>query len=490
MKKLISSLLCVITVFSSMAFTAFADTSSGLSGFVTRLYEVCLDRSPDAAGFEYWTSNLSSGTVSGSQAAEGFVFSDEFQNKNLSDSAYVTCMYEVLLGRTPDSTGLSYWTSRLTSDLTRRGVFDGFVDSDEWKAICEIYGINPGSSSSSSSASSGVSQSKIEAFVTRLYSGFLGRDPDSAGLASWTKKLANGDITGKACAYGFMHSDEFMSRYTSMSQSELITVFYKTFLGRTPSEAEIASHASTLTGDSGENLVTLFTNFSGSSEFASLCKSAGITLGNINPRTGKPAITDADVTEFFNNSMLIGSSTTVGFNLYFNAYGRGLMGNILVCARTSYSLLNDQLNRTNYIPMLNGVPMQAKYLIKNSGVNAAFICMGTNDICDGCIQRYQNYLDEIRELNPYTILFVESCPPTRGKVDNSDIYEFNAAMRDYCATHENIYYIDIHTPLMGSDGKLRSEYCSDGGVHLTYAGYKVWCDTLISYVREYLTENA
>ena len=87
------------------------------------------------------------------------------------------------------------------------------------------------------------------------------------------------------------------------------------------------------------------------------------------PGTGNGAsvISDADVTEFFNNAVLIGSSTSVGFDMYFNAYGRGIMGNVLVCARVSYSLLNDMTTRTSYIPQLNGTPMRARDIIRNSG---------------------------------------------------------------------------------------------------------------------------
>ena len=60
----------------------------------------------------------------------------------------------------------------------------------------------------------------------------------------------------------------------------------------------------------------LFLSFANSDEFVSYCESRGIVPGAGN---GASIISDADVTALFSNSLLIGSSTTVGFNLYFNS---------------------------------------------------------------------------------------------------------------------------------------------------------------------------
>ena len=60
---------------------AFADQATDVSSFVTRLYQTCLDRSPDPAGLNNWVNNLISGKVTGGQAAHGFVFSEELKNR-------------------------------------------------------------------------------------------------------------------------------------------------------------------------------------------------------------------------------------------------------------------------------------------------------------------------------------------------------------------------------------------------------------------------
>ena len=491
MRRKLLSILLALSLSVSIVFGAGigkrvnADTTEGVEGFVTRLYEICLERAPDQGGFNNWVNSLTSGRVSGSQAARGFLFSNEFQRRNLDNRTFVITLYRTMFGREADDAGLSAWTQSLNEGSSREQVFNGFVGSSEWSQICASYGISTGASSSSSSTSQGSSD--INAFVSRLYSGFLGRSADPTGLADWSSKLSSGSTTGFEAAYGFMHSSEFMGRAATMSPTTLVTVFYNTFLGRNPSTTEVASYTARMGSNLNSNLEMLFLSFANSDEFISYCENSGIIPGAGN---GASIISDAAVTSLFNDALLIGSSTTVGFNLYFNSYGRGIMGDVTVCSRVSYSLLNDMTTRTSYIPMLDGVPMRARDLIRNSGCRYAFICMGTNDIQNGVVERYCTWLDDIRSVNPNVVIFIEACTPSLDNhPSNSDIRALNAGMQQYCNTHSGFYFIDTYTPLADSNGVLQSRYCSDGNVHITYAGYAVWIDTLAEYARQYIYEQ-
>ena len=51
---------------------------SDVEAFVTRFYQQCLGRNPDALGLEGWVNALINGTLTGSDVAYGFIFSDEF----------------------------------------------------------------------------------------------------------------------------------------------------------------------------------------------------------------------------------------------------------------------------------------------------------------------------------------------------------------------------------------------------------------------------
>ena len=58
----------------------------GVAGFVTRMYQTCLGREPDAAGLNDWVTRLKAGESKGADIAFGFIFSAEFSNMNLCNS--------------------------------------------------------------------------------------------------------------------------------------------------------------------------------------------------------------------------------------------------------------------------------------------------------------------------------------------------------------------------------------------------------------------
>ena len=113
----------------------------GITGFVTRLYQVCLNRKPDAGGLKDWKKRLSEHTSSGREVAYGFIFSQEFIGKNYSDADYVEHLYEAFMGRSSDAAGKTMWVDYLKKGWSREQVFDGFVGSDEFTKICNSYGI-------------------------------------------------------------------------------------------------------------------------------------------------------------------------------------------------------------------------------------------------------------------------------------------------------------------------------------------------------------
>lgn len=113
-----------------------------IDGFVDRLYANTLHRSADDAGRAYWVDLLSSKKSSGSEVANGFFTSQEFINLNLNNEQFVSTLYMVFFDRTPDQAGLNYWVGQLNNGMTRSQVISGFTGSAEWAGICNQYGIN------------------------------------------------------------------------------------------------------------------------------------------------------------------------------------------------------------------------------------------------------------------------------------------------------------------------------------------------------------
>lgn len=112
-----------------------------VSLFVERLYNEILGRSCDDAGMAYWTEQLCSHKKSGSEVAFDFVFSNELKNKNLCNDHYVEMLYKAFMGRSSDASGKSHWIDMLKAGTSREVVFNGFAASQEFKGICDSYGI-------------------------------------------------------------------------------------------------------------------------------------------------------------------------------------------------------------------------------------------------------------------------------------------------------------------------------------------------------------
>ncbi|HEV3342296.1 MAG TPA: DUF4214 domain-containing protein [Pirellulales bacterium] len=92
--------------------------------YVTTLYEVILGRAPDAPGLQYWTSKMDSpgtpGGHTGSADEKGIVAaffgSDEFYIKSGNTAqGWINALYEDILGRAPDGSGMTFWANELTT---------------------------------------------------------------------------------------------------------------------------------------------------------------------------------------------------------------------------------------------------------------------------------------------------------------------------------------------------------------------------------------
>ncbi len=105
------------------------------TAFVYRLYENCLGRTPDVEGQENWCLALANG-YTGTECANGFVFSSEYKDKHVSNDVFVQTMYRTILGREGDATEIAYWADMLNYTNTREHVFNGFLFSPEFIAKC------------------------------------------------------------------------------------------------------------------------------------------------------------------------------------------------------------------------------------------------------------------------------------------------------------------------------------------------------------------
>jgi hypothetical protein len=111
----------------------------------------------------------------------GFVTSAEYHARHPGSVAYVSALYQDLLGRAADATGLANWVNQLAGGLTSQQLVQTLQTSAEgW-------------------------QQAIQA----TYSGFLHRAADGGGDAFWLAQLLAGRATLSAMTAAILSSGEY-----------------------------------------------------------------------------------------------------------------------------------------------------------------------------------------------------------------------------------------------------------------------------------------
>ena len=252
--------------------TVYVETS--VEGFVRRLYKDILNREPDQAGFSEWTKKLTNRSITGTQAAYQFAFSDEYVRKNVSDTEFINTMYLALLGRSADAAGRNNWQEKLDHGVSREYIFKAFADSSEFAGLCKEYGIDKGTITLKQNRDQNY---KVTSFVSRCYSEILNRKGDVSGLNDWTGKLLSKKIGGGMMVAQFMSSTEFRQR--NVSNAKTVDIVYKVMLDRAADAAGKSNW--TNIADSGVSTDYLVRGFASAPEFVNICTSYGITAGTV-----------------------------------------------------------------------------------------------------------------------------------------------------------------------------------------------------------------
>ena len=185
------------------------------------------------------------------------LYGDDFKpGYALERAQQVYRLYQATLDRDPDTAGLTDWTSRINDgEITSTQLAGGFVGSREFQIV---YGALDD-----------------RAFVSLLYGNVLDRDPDAAGLAYWTGRIATG-TSREQVVLGFSDSLEF-ARTTQATATAFIQArteagwtddiyrLYQATLGREPDTGGFLDWTARLAN--GQSFLSSVAGFTGSREF-------------------------------------------------------------------------------------------------------------------------------------------------------------------------------------------------------------------------------
>jgi hypothetical protein len=167
-----------------------------LAELVITLYQDLLGREPEPSGLTEWVQFLDSG-VPAAEVEHDVWVSPEF------DGRQVDGFYATYLHRAADPAGRASWIAALSAGLSETDAARLFMTSPEYT----------------------LSHPDEVSFVSGLYADVLGRSPDASGLNSWVGFARRG--LGRAViADAFLHSLE--------ADLRTVTGYYAEFLGRAP----------------------------------------------------------------------------------------------------------------------------------------------------------------------------------------------------------------------------------------------------------------
>ena len=241
-----------------------------VKAFVERMYTKALGREADTAGVEYWTDTLMKKEKTAAEVGYGFVFSDEYKNKNAKDDAFVEMLYNVFMDRKSDPEGKAYWVSLLQKGYSRRYVYRKFAHSQEFSDICKDYKITRGVITLDSERDRWP---ELTEYVGRLYDKALDRHPDDDGMNWWCTNIKNHTMTPVAAAESFILSPEFEAK--NLNNEEYIKVLYRTFMGREYDQDGMNYWLGRI--NNGESRRTILRCFAGCPEFTAIAARAGIS---------------------------------------------------------------------------------------------------------------------------------------------------------------------------------------------------------------------
>ncbi len=271
-----------VTVMAEGSVSITATAKSGVSAIVTiaakedkvrafakRMYTKALGRKEDAAGLADWTRRLKNQEIDGAGIAYGFIGSEEFKGRSLSNGDYVDTLYRAFFDREADQGGKNDWMKLLAVGRSREYVLSGFVNSREFSALCDHYGIARGTMQEDGSS---VYRSGVRDFVLRLYEKALNRQGETMGVEDWTNRINMGQMTAEDVAKSFFLSDEFMDK--KLSDADYVETLYQTFMNRASDKAGKADWVGLL--KSGMSREQVLEGFSRSAEFGQIMAEYGL----------------------------------------------------------------------------------------------------------------------------------------------------------------------------------------------------------------------
>ncbi|MDD4377672.1 MAG: GDSL-type esterase/lipase family protein [Eubacteriales bacterium] len=190
---------------------------------------------------------------------------------------------------------------------------------------------------------------------------------------------------------------------------------------------------------------------------------------------------------YFDDAIFIGNSRTEGFFLYSGLSNSKVYAHKGLMVNTFFT---DKIYTQNEkkVTMLDAIK-------SDSSFNKAYIMLGMNELGWGYpdlfIEKYSKIIDEVRNVNPNAIIYIQSIIPVskdrslNDKIYNMDnINKFNKLIKQM-AQNKKVYYINLSEKLSNDEGFLPPDVSYDG-IHLKSDYCKKW----LKYLKTHTVKEA
>ena len=211
--------LAVALFAASVGFSPAAGAGEVIDGrfpteetFVDQTYRDLLGRSPDAGGLAFWANEIRNG-LPPEDFVEEILLSPEFGGT----IAPVVRLYDSVFGRLPDEGGLRFWVNEFRKGDSLERLTERFIAGAEFDEL--------------------TNAATTEEVVAAVYGRWLGRAPDSQGLAFWVDGVDSGQFTLERFIVEVSESPEHRELTRSRVQAVLV---YLGLQQRTPEPGGLA----------------------------------------------------------------------------------------------------------------------------------------------------------------------------------------------------------------------------------------------------------
>ena len=162
--------------------------------------------------------------------------------------------------------------------------------------------------------------------------------------------------------------------------------------------------------------------------------------------------------------VFVGSSSIVRWNVN-EAFPE--LGSLAINRGFGGSLIGDSTRYADRIV----IPYKPRLVVFYAGDNDLVTDATPAQIAD----QFAQFAVKVRRALPKTrIIFVSIKPSLQRWAHIDKARAANALVRRYCAADPLLTYLDIETPMLGSDGRPRPELFVQDGLHLSAEGYRIW----------------